>query len=196
MSTTELPHADLSLLPALRERGTQLEPQVADMIVGFRMRFRDDREALSFSQHFRFAASRSALREEGDGVVWIGFHAWAFDAQDAQLQAALAVRYSAIQARIRQIPAATEAEVSTTGRRVLEPEKARAERDAFLARLDDPVPAGLYDGMVRTAAPRRRTLDAGSEPATVVWRKDASAPPPAFDELAQRRRRRRLFGWR
>ncbi|MCW2985398.1 MAG: hypothetical protein JWR63_2968, partial [Conexibacter sp.] len=140
----ELPSADPSLLPAMREQAGELGRQFVDVFVGFRLRFHDEREASAFSRHFRFASPRSALRQEGGGVVWVGFHGWAFDAGDAQMQAALAIRHSAIRAKIRHIPAATDAEMRPTGRLLLQPEKARQERDELLAKVDENVPH-MYD---------------------------------------------------
>src|SRR4051812_5744340 len=133
----ELPSADPSLLPAMRAQAGEVGRQFVDVFVGFRLRFHDEREAFAFTHHFRFAAPRSALRQEGGGVVWVGFHGWAFDAGDAQMQAALAVRHSAIRAKVRHIPAATDAEMHPTGRLLLEPEKARRERDELLAKIDE-----------------------------------------------------------
>jgi hypothetical protein len=133
----ELPSADPSLLPAMRQQGGEVGRQFVDVFVGFRLRFHDEREAFAFAQHFRFAAPRSALRQEGAGVVWVGFHGWAFDAGDAQMQAALAVRHSAIRAKVRHIPAATDAEMRPTDRRLLNPEKARREREELLAKVDE-----------------------------------------------------------
>jgi hypothetical protein len=140
----ELPSADPSLLPAMREQAAAIGRQFVDVFVGFRLRFHDEREAFAFSHHFRFASPRSALRQEGGGVVWVGFHGWAFDAGDAQMQAALAVRHSAIRAKVRHIPAATDAELRPTGRQLLQPDKARKERDDLLAKLDEAVPH-MYD---------------------------------------------------
>ena len=91
MDDRALPSAEASLLPAVREQGGAVGQQFVDVFVGFRLRFYDESEAGAFARHFRFAAPRSALRQEGAGVVWVGFHGWAFDAADAQTQAALAV---------------------------------------------------------------------------------------------------------
>jgi hypothetical protein len=172
----ELPSADPSLLPAMREQAGQIGPQFVDVFVGFRLRFYDEREAFAFSQHFRFAAPRSALRQEGGGVVWVGFHGWAFDAGDAQMQAALAVRHSAIRAKVRHIPAATDAEMRPTGRQLLQPDKARRERDELLAKVDEDVPQmrdtrrTALDG----ASPQRRQIGSGAgSPAAA-----AAATPP------------------
>jgi hypothetical protein len=137
----ELPPADPSLLPAMREQGGGVGRQFVDVFVGFRLRFHDEAEASAFARHFRFASTRSALRDEGGGVVWVGFHGWAFDAQDAEMQAALAVRHSAVKARVRHIPAATDAEVRPTGRRLTDTQRARRERDELLDRIDDATPA-------------------------------------------------------
>jgi hypothetical protein len=197
----ELPDADLTLLPALREAGGEVGREFEDVFVGFRVRFRDDHEAFAFSQHFRFAATRAALRQEGGGVVWIGFHAWAFDADDAQLQAALAVRYSAVRARLRHIPVATDAEVRPSGRRLLQPARARAERDAFLARLDDPIPDHMLDTQrAAMGSPARRApqLPAGRWPVPGAPGRRASSAPPgsgaATGSAGWRRWRRRLLG--
>jgi hypothetical protein len=153
----ELPTADPSLLPAMREQGGELGRQFVDVFVGFRLRFHTEREAFSFSQHFRFASPRSALRQEGGGVVWVGFHGWAFDAADAQMQAALAVRHSAIRGKVRHIPGATDAEMRPTDRQLLQPDKARRERDELLAKIDEDVPH-MYD--------TRRTALGGASPST------------------------------
>ena len=168
----ELPTADPSLLPAMREQGGELGRQFVDVFVGFRLRFHTEREAFSFSQHFRFASPRSALRQEGGGVVWVGFHGWAFDAPDAQMQAALAVRHSAIRGKVRHIPAATDAEMRPTDRPLLQPDKARRERDELLAKIDEDVPH-MYD--------TRRTALGGASPTTrqIGTGRPASAPRPA-----------------
>ena len=161
----ELPSADPSLLPARREQAGEIGRQFVDVFVGFRLRFHDEREAFAFAQHFRFAAPRSALRQEGAGVVWVGFHGWAFDGADAQMQAALAVRHSAVRAKVRHIPAATDAEMHPTGRRLLQPDKARRERDELLAKIDEAVPH-MYDtrktALEGTSAKQRQI---GSAPA-------------------------------
>ncbi|MCW2994638.1 MAG: hypothetical protein JWQ18_2133, partial [Conexibacter sp.] len=159
----ELPSADPSLLPAMRAQAGELGRQFVDVFVGFRLRFHDEREAFAFSQHFRFASPRSALRQEGAGVVWVGFHGWAFDAGDAQMQAALAVRHSAITAKVRHIPAATDAELRPTDRPLLQPEKARRERDDLLAKIEDAVPH-MYDTRktgIAGASPTRRQIGFG-----------------------------------
>jgi hypothetical protein len=212
----ELPSADPSLLPAMREQGGELGRQFIDVFVGFRLRFHDEREAFAFSQHFRFAAPRSALRQEAAGVVWVGFHGWAFDAGDAQMQAALAVRHSAIRAKVRHIPAATDAEMHPTGRQLLQPEKARRERDELLAKIDEAMPhmMGTRRTALGGAAPKQRQLGSGSASAAAAAR--ASAPvagastaaqgpqphktskaPPGFDHSAgtsAKKTKRRLFG--
>lgn len=205
----ELPSADPSLLPAMREQGGELGRQFVDVFVGFRLRFQTEREAFSFSQHFRFASPRSALRQEGGGVVWVGFHGWAFDAADAQMQAALAVRHSAIRGKVRHIPAATDAEMRPTDRPLLQPDKARRERDELLAKIDEAVPH-MYDTR-RTAlggaSPMSRQIGtgrpAGGSPAAAASapRQDPHASrisnaPPGFDAGAgtAARRKRSLFG--
>jgi hypothetical protein len=193
MPVQELPSADPSLLPAMREQGGELGRQFVDVFVGFRLRFHDEREAFAFAQHFRFASPRSALRQEGGGVVWVGFHGWAFDAGDAQMQAALAVRHSAIKAKVRHIPAATDPELRPTDRPLLQPEKARRERDALLAKIDEAVPhmydtrrAGLAD-----ASAKRRQIGTGGQPSRAA----ASAAPPGFEAGAGTTKRKRgLFG--
>jgi hypothetical protein len=177
----ELPSADVSLLPAMREQGGEVGRQFVDVFVGFRLRFGDEREAFAFSQHFRFAAPRSALRQEGGGVVWVGFHGWAFDAGDAQMQAALAVRHSAIRAKVRHIPGATDAELRPTGRPLLQPEKARKERDDLLAKIDEDV--GNMRDTRRTAlgdpTSQRRQIGSGaSAPASAPGASAASASSP------------------
>ena len=90
-------------------------------------------------------------------MVWVGFHGWAFDAGDAQMQAALAVRHSAIRAKVRHIPAATDAEMRPTDRLLLEPDKARRERGALLAKIDEAMPHMLDT---------RRTAVGGASPAS------------------------------
>jgi hypothetical protein len=206
----ELPTADPSLLPAMREQGGELGRQFVDVFVGFRLRFHTEREAFSFSQHFRFASPRSALRQEGGGVVWVGFHGWAFDAADAQMQAALAVRHSAIRGKVRHIPAATDAEMRPTDRQLLQPDKARRERDELLAKIDEDVPH-MYDTR-RTAlggaSPTSRQIGTGRpSPASRPAASAASASqgprpsqvskaPPGFDAGAgaAAKRTRSLFG--
>jgi hypothetical protein len=208
----ELPSADPSLLPAMREAGGELGRQFVDVFVGFRLRFHDEREAYQFSRHFRFASPRSALREEGGGVVWVGFHGWAFDAGDAQMQAALAVRHSAIKAKVRHIPAATDAEMRPTGRQLLNPAKARKERDDLLAKVDEAVPH-MYDTRrtaLAGASPKQRQIGSGGVPPAPAARAapaDAapsqhttSKAPPGFTPGAgtsaapKAAKRRRLFG--
>jgi hypothetical protein len=177
----ELPSADPSLLPAMREQGGEVGRQFVDVFVGFRLRFHDEREAFAFSHHFRFAATRSALRQEGGGVVWVGFHGWAFDAADAQMQAALAVRHSAIKAKVRHIPAATDAEMHPTGRQLLQPDKARAERDALLAKIDEAVPHMLDTRAAALGAggAKQRQLGAGLRAAAAAGAPDPAAAAPA-----------------
>lgn len=205
----ELPSADPSLLPAMRERGGEVGRQFVDVFVGFRLRFHTEREAFSFSQHFRFASPRSALRQEGGGVVWVGFHGWAFDAADAQMQAALAVRHSAIRGKVRHIPAATDAEMHPTDRLLLEPEKARRERDELLAKIDEAVPH-MFDTRrtaVGGASPSSRQIGTGrpgggSVASTSMPRQDppasrVSKAPPGFGtgaEAGATKRKRSLFG--
>jgi hypothetical protein len=211
----ELPSADPSLLPAMREQGGEVGRQFVDVFVGFRLRFHDEREAFAFAQHFRFASPRSALRQEGAGVVWVGFHGWAFDAGDAQMQAALAVRHSAIRAKVRHIPAATDAELHPTGRRLLQPEKARQERDELLAKIDEDASHMLDTRRTALggAAPKARQLGSGAPTAASAARTrppvagastapqgpqphETSKAPPGFDPGAGTTpaRRRRLFG--
>jgi hypothetical protein len=177
----ELPSADPSLLPAMREQAGALGRQFVDVFVGFRLRFHDEREAFAFSQHFRFASPRSALRQEGAGVVWVGFHGWAFDAGDAQMQAALAVRHSAIKAKVRHIPAATDAELRPTDRPLLQPEKARRERDDLLAKLEEAVPH-MYDtrrtGLANPNAGRRQIGSGGTAQARPAASAASAATPP------------------
>lgn len=208
----ELPSADPSLLPAMREQGGELGRQFVDVFVGFRLRFHDEREAFQFSQHFRFASPRSALRQEGGGIVWVGFHGWAFDAPDAQMQAALAVRHSAIKAKVRHIPAATDAELRPTGRQLLDVVKARTERDELLAKVDEQVPH-MYDTRrtaLAGASPKRRQIGSGGvaappRAAGAAPSGDRAAPgqhatskaPPGFLAGAGTTaapKRRRLFG--
>jgi hypothetical protein len=200
----------------MRERGGELGRQFVDVFVGFRLRFHDEREAFAFSQHFRFAAPRSALRQEGSGVVWVGFHGWAFDAGDAQMQAALAVRHSAIRAKVRHIPAATDAELRPTDRRLVNPDKARKERDELLAKVDEDASqmvdtrrTALGDGSSdrrqigsgqRSAAAHRPA--GGGGPAVSATtppqgpQQRISKAPPGFDAQAgtKEKKKRRLFG--
>jgi hypothetical protein len=206
----ELPSADPSLLPAMREQGGELGRQFVDVFVGFRLRFHDEREAFGFSQHFRFASPRSALRQEGGGVVWVGFHGWAFDAGDAQMQAALAVRHSAIKAKVRHIPGATDAEMRPTDRPLLQPDKARRERDELLAKVDEAVPH-MYDtrrtalggasskarqiGTGRPTSASRPAASAGT-PSQGLRPSQVSKAPPGFDAGAGTtpKRKRSVFG--
>jgi hypothetical protein len=212
----ELPSADPSLLPAMREQGGAVGRQFVDVFVGFRLRFHDEREAFAFAQHFRFASPRSALRQEGAGVVWVGFHGWAFDAGDAQMQAALAVRHSAIRAKVRHIPAATDAEMHPTGRRLLQPDKARRERDELLAKIDEAMPHMMDTRRTALAGsgPKQRQIGSGGAPGAPAARarpRGSGAPaadgpqphrtskaPPGFDPAAgtaaTKGAKRRLFG--
>ena len=203
----ELPSADPSLLPAMREQGGELGRQFVDVFVGFRLRFHTEREAFAFSHHFRFASPRPALRQEGGGVVWVGFHGWAFDAADAQMQAALAVRHSAIRGKVRHIPAATDAEMRPTDRLLTQPDKARRERDDLLAKIDEAVPH-MYDTRrtaVGGASPTARQIGTGrpgggSAASASVPRQDpragrVSKAPPGFDAAAgTTKRKRSIFG--
>ena len=142
-------------------------------------------------------------------MVWVGFHGWAFDAADAQMQAALAVRHSAIRGKVRHIPAATDAEMRATDRPLLQPDKARRERDELLAKIDEAVPH-MYDTR-RTAlggaSPTSRQIGtgrpSGGSPAAAASppRQDPPASriskaPPGFDAGAgsSARRKRSLFG--
>jgi hypothetical protein len=207
----ELPAADPSLLPAMREQGGEVGRPFVDVFVGFRLRFHDEREAFAFSHHFRFAATRSALRQEGGGIVWVGFHGWAFDAADAQMQAALAVRHSAIKAKVRHIPAATDAEMHPTGRQLLQPDKARAERDALLAKMHEAVPHMLDTRATALGAVKQRQLRAGAAadaadraaappapPRTQPSRRISGAPPgfvaPPAPKAQPAKPKRKLFG--
>lgn len=207
----ELPAGDPALLPAMRQAGGEIGRQFVDVFVGFRLRFHDEREAFAFSQHFRFAAPRSALRQEGAGVVWVGFHGWAFDPQDAQMQAALAVRHSAIKAKVRHIPAATDAEMHPTDRRLLNPEKARKERDDLLAKVNEDASHMLDTSRTALggASPKQRQIGSGAGSAQSGGpAASASAPvdqapgprvskaPPGFDAAAgvKATKKRRLFG--
>jgi hypothetical protein len=207
----ELPAGDPALLPAMRRAGGEIGRQFVDVFVGFRLRFHDEREAFAFSQHFRFAAPRSALRQEGAGVVWVGFHGWAFDPQDAQMQAALAVRHSAIKAKVRHIPAATDAEMHPTDRRLLNPEKARKERDDLLAKVNEDASHMLDTSRTAlgSASPKQRQIGSGarsaqtggpaasaSTPADQSPGPRVSKAPPGFDAAAGTKagKKRRLFG--
>jgi hypothetical protein len=142
-------------------------------------------------------------------VVWVGFHGWAFDAADAQMQAALAVRHSAIRGKVRHIPAATDAEMRPTDRPLLQSDKARRERDELLAKIDEDVPH-MYDTR-RTAlggaSPVTRQIGTGrpgggtSAAATSAPRHDppasrVSKAPPGFgaDAGTGAKRKRGLFG--
>jgi hypothetical protein len=191
----------------MREQAGELGRQFVDVFVGFRLRFHDEREAFAFAQHFRFASPRSALRQEGAGVVWVGFHGWAFDAGDAQMQAALAVRHSAIKAKVRHIPAATDPELRPTDRPLLQPEKARRERDELLAKIDEAVPH-MYDTRrtgLADASAKRRQIGSGGQPSppapSAATRPQGprtgrvSKAPPGFDAGAGTTKRKRgLFG--
>ena len=193
----------------MRERAGEIGRQFVDVFVGFRLRFHDEREAFAFAQHFRFASPRSALRQEGGGVVWVGFHGWAFDAGDAQMQAALAVRHSAIKAKVRHIPAATDPELRPTDRPLLQPEKARRERDELLAKIDEAVPH-MYDTRrtaVAGASPSRRQIGTGRPASTSGPAASAATPPqgpgtgavskapPGFDaDAGTTKRKRSVFG--
>lgn len=171
------------MLPAMREQGGELGRQFVDVFVGFRLRFHDEREAYQFSRHFRFASPRSALREEGGGVVWVGFHGWAFDGGDAQMQAALAIRHSAIKAKVRHIPSATDAEMRPTGRLLTNPQKARKEREDLLAKVDEAVPH-MYDTRrtALAAAPAKpRQIGSGGAYAGASSASRAAASPPSLD---------------
>jgi hypothetical protein len=196
----------------MRERAGEVGRQFVDVFVGFRLRFHNEREAFAFSQNFRFAAPRSALRQEGAGVVWVGFHGWAFDGADASMQAALAVRHSAICAKVRHIPAATDAELHPTGRLLLEPEKARLERDELLAKVDEDVPhmldtrrtalSGAGGGKRRQIGTGRSstTRSSGGAAASAATppqgpQSGASKAPPGFAAGAGvTKRKKRLFG--
>ena len=201
------PDADPALLPAMREPGGALGHQFVDVFVGFRLRFRDEREAGAFARHFRFASSRSALRQEGGGVVWVGFHGWAFDASDAQIQAGLAVRHSAIRARVRHIPAATDAEIRPTDRPLIDVEKARQERDELLALVSEEVPDTMAKPAHLEIGPGTRQLGDAQRQAAQAPRGSvpppSTAPPPqrsgpagpaTHEQPAPRGRKRRLFG--
>ena len=189
------------MLPALREQGGALGQQFVDVFVGFRLRFYDESEAGAFARHFRFASPRSALRQEGGGVVWVGFHGWAFDAADAQTQAALAVRHSALRARVRHIPAATDAELRPTDRRLVDVAKARQEREELLARISEAVPDNMINAnrLALGAGPRqlsaaRRQAPTGQRASTPP---PSSAPPPGAagsPGAKPAKGRRRLFG--
>ncbi|MCW3023498.1 MAG: hypothetical protein JWR30_2820 [Conexibacter sp.] len=202
MDDRALPSADPSLLPAVRERGGALGQQFVDVFVGFRLRFQDESEAGAFARHFRFASSRSALRQEGGGVVWVGFHGWAFDAADAQTQAALAVRHSALRARIRHIPAATDAELRPTDRRLVDVAKARREREELLARISEEVPDNMIDANRLALGAGARRISSGQRQAPTGQR--ASTPPPSSgpppgaasgsSAAKPAKGRRRLFG--
>jgi hypothetical protein len=162
----------------MRESGGAVGRQFVDVFVGFRLRFHDEREAFAFAQHFRFASPRSALRQEGGGVVWVGFHGWAFDAGDAQMQAALAVRHSAIRAQVRHIPAATDAELRPTGRLLLTPDKARREREALLAKIDEAVPNMMDTNRTALAGarPQQRRIGTGAPAAGPAAATATTAP--------------------
>jgi hypothetical protein len=202
MDDRALPSADPSPLPAVRERGGALGPQFVDVFVGFRLRFHDESEAGAFARHFRFASSRSALRQEGGGVVWVGFHGWAFDAADAQTQAALAVRHSALRARIRHIPAATDAELRPTDRRLVDVAKARREREELLARISEEVPDTMINANRPALGAGARRISSGQRQAPTGQR--ASTPPPSSGSppgaasgssaAKPAKGRRRLFG--
>lgn len=197
----------------MREQGGEIGRQFVDVFVGFRLRFYDEREAYQFSRHFRFASPRSALREEGAGVVWVGFHGWAFDGGDAQMQAALAVRHSAIKAKVRHIPAATDAEMRPTGRLLTNPQKARKEREELLAKVEEAVPhmldtrrtalAGSPSGKPRQigsggAAPAATSSSSSSGMSGGPGHSTSKAPPgfhaAAAPAAAKPGKKRKLFG--
>ena len=191
----------------MREQGGELGRQFVDVFVGFRLRFYDEREAYQFSRHFRFASPRSALREEGAGVVWVGFHGWAFDGGDAQMQAALAVRHSAIKAKVRHIPAATDAEMRPTGRLLTNPQKARKEREDLLAKVDEAMPHMLdtrRTALAGSASKPRQIGSGGAAPAAPPSAgmgapgHSTSKAPPGFTAAgapaAKPGKKRKLFG--
>jgi hypothetical protein len=202
MDDRALPSADPSPLPAVRERGGALGQQFVDVFVGFRLRFHDESEAGAFARHFRFASSRSALRQESNGVVWVGFHGWAFDAADAQTQAALAVRHSALRARVRHIPAATDAELRPTDRRLVDVARARKEREELLARISEEVPDNMVNTNRLALGAGARQLSTGRRQAPTGQRAStpppSSGPPPGTASSASGAKpakgRRRLFG--
>jgi hypothetical protein len=189
-----LPAATADTLPALRARAGALSGGIKDVYVGFRVRFYTAEEAFNFGLKYRFLCPRSAMRNETDDVVWVGYRAWAFDFEDAQMQAAVAVRWAAVKARVRHIPTASDAEVREAGL-VADVDRALRERAEMLARLDEPTPF-MHD-MSRTgvATPHdtlRRTagrLGAGPLPPSAPP-PAAAAPAPAPEKPAWWRRRK------
>jgi hypothetical protein len=160
-------------------------------------------------KHSRSRSTSASLRQEGAGVVWVGFHGWAFDGQDAQMQAALAVRHSALKAKVRHIPAATDAEMRPTDRRLLQPEKARRERDELLAKIHEDSSHMLDTSRTALggASPKQRQIGPGARsattggPAASAWAPIDTSPgprvskaPPGFDRGAGTTKKKRLFG--
>jgi hypothetical protein len=182
--TVQLPTTRASDLPDLIARSGEVSHRIRDVCVAFRLRFHSAEQALAFKQRYRFMCPRSALRDEGAGLLWIAFHAWAFDIEEAQLQAALSIRWAATRAHVRHIPVATDAECRDCGTPADEL-RALRERIEMLDRLNDPAPAMFdtqHNAMTSHAPPVTRQLAAGPAPLAA-----ASSPPPA---PAPRRRRR------
>jgi hypothetical protein len=144
-------------------------------------------------------------------VVWVGFHGWAFDPQDAQMQAALAVRHSAIKAKVRHIPAATDAEMHPTDRRLVNLDKARRERDDLLAKVNEDAShmldtsrtalggASAKQRQIGSGAPSARTGGPAASASAPVDQSPAprvSKAPPGFDAAngTKATKKRRLFG--
>jgi hypothetical protein len=126
------------------------------------------------------------------------------------------VRHSAIRAKVRHIPAATDAEMHPTGRQLLQPEKARRERDELLAKIDEAVPHMMDTRRTALggASPKQRQIGSGATSAASSARTGApvagastapqgpqphrtSKAPPGFDAAAgtePRKGKRRFFG--
>jgi hypothetical protein len=159
--------------------------------VDFAVRFHTIAEQREFTRVFRFEFPRCAMREEPLGVVWFGFRAWALDEQDAMTQAVLAVRYVAVRTRLRFRPVAEHAAVRDLGPvDPWEAGRARQERSALLAKLDDPAP-DLIDaragrgavtdatGQLPARKPSRRMKRSQPPPLLASATTDAPQPPPA-----------------
>jgi hypothetical protein len=126
------------------------------------------------------------------------------------MQAALAVRHSAIKAKVRHIPAATDAEMRPTDRRLTNPDKARRERDDLLAKVNEDASHMLDTSRTALggASPRQRQIGSGAPAATTGGpAASAAAPvdqspaprvskaPPGFDAGAGvTKKKKRLFG--
>jgi hypothetical protein len=126
------------------------------------------------------------------------------------MQAALAVRHSAIKAKVRHIPAATDAEMRPTGRLLTNPQKARKEREELLAKVDEAVPHMLDTRRTALAGSPSKPRQIGSGGAAPVAPSSPSAgmggpghstskAPPVFNAggapaSAKPGKKRKLFG--